>query len=87
MYSHHDMPASMSAATSSTSHQTRQQVGPTFHIISRKSSQVEPSRCEAEPSREPRDKILCSRVYMQPDLRLNLGRSSGQNCFDQILAV
>jgi hypothetical protein len=62
-------------------------VGPTGHIISREPSRVEPSRFEAEPSREPRDKILCSRVYVQPDLRLNLGRSSGQNCFDQILAV
>jgi hypothetical protein len=50
-------------------------------------SRVEPSRVGAEPSREPRDKIMCSRVYVQPDLRLNLGRSSGQNCFDQILAV
>jgi len=64
----------MSAATSSAASRA-------------KPSRVEPSRCEAEPSRELRDKILCSRVYVQPDLRLNLGRSSGQNCFDQILAV
>jgi len=51
------------------------------------SSRVEPSRVGVEPSREPRDKILCSRVYVQSDLRLNLSRWSGQNCFDQILAV
>jgi hypothetical protein len=50
-------------------------------------SRVEPRRVGAEPSREPRDKILCSRVYVQPDLRLNLSRWSGQNCFDQILAI
>ena len=50
-------------------------------------SRVEPSCVGAEPRREPRDTILCSGVYVQPDLRLNLGRSSGQNCFDQILAV
>jgi len=65
-------------------------VGPTCHIISLEPSGVEPSWAEpsgAEPSREPRDKILCSRVYVQPDLRLNLGRWSSQNRFDQILAV
>jgi hypothetical protein len=53
------------------------------HATSPDASRVESSRVGAEP----RDKILCSRVYVQPDLRLNLGRSSGQNCFDQILAV
>jgi len=36
---------------------------------------------------EPRDRIQCSWSYVQPDLRLNLSRSSGQNCFDQFLAV
>jgi len=55
-------------------------VGPTSHVIAT-------SRAVLELSRELREKILCSRVYVQPDLRLNLGRSSGQNCFDQILAV
>jgi len=70
--------------TSSTSQQTRQQSG--THLPHHQ-PRAEPSRFEAEPSREPRDKFLCSRVYVQPDLRLNLGRSSGQNCFDQILAV
>ena len=39
------------------------------------------SRAELEPSREPRDRIQCSWFYMQPDLRLNLSRWSGQNCF------
>jgi len=79
----------MSAATSSTSQQTRQHIGTHLphHQPRAEPSRVEPSRFEAEPSREPKDKILCSRVYVQPDLRLNLGRSSGQNCFDQILAV
>ncbi|KAI5605844.1 hypothetical protein BDE02_01G380000 [Populus trichocarpa] len=75
---------------SSATQQPRHQVGPTGHVTRLEPSQAEPSepsRIGAEPSREPRDKILCSRVYMQPDLRLNLGRSSGQNCFDQILAV
>ena len=57
-------------------------MGPTCHIISR-----EPSQIGAEPSREPRDRIQCSGSYVQPDLRLNMGCSSGQNCFDQILAV
>ena len=61
----------------------RQQVRPTCNVISREPSQVEPSLIGAEP----RDRILCSRVYVQSDLRLNLSRSSGQNCFDQILAV
>jgi len=50
-----------------------------------KSSRVR--RAELEPSREPRDRIQCSWAYLQPDMRLNLGRLSGQNCFDQILAV
>jgi len=57
-------------------------VGPTCHIISRESS-----RAVLKPSREPRDRIQCSWSYVQPDLRLNLSRCSGQNCFDQILAV
>jgi hypothetical protein len=47
---------------------------------------AEPSRAEVSRA-QPRDKILCSGVYVQPDLRLNLGRTSGQNCFDQIVAV
>jgi hypothetical protein len=37
---------------------------PTCHVISREPSRVEPSHFWAEPSREPREKILCSRVYM-----------------------
>jgi hypothetical protein len=45
------------------------------------------SRAELESSREPRDMIQCSGSYVQPDLWLNLGRSLGQHCFDQILAV
>ena len=57
-------------------------VGPASHVTN-----LEPSRIEAEPSREPRGRILCSRVYVQSDLRLNLSRWSGQNCFDQILVV
>ena len=57
------------------------------HQTQAEPSWAEPSRFGAEPSQDPRDKILCSGVYVQPDLRLNLGRSSGQNCFDQILAV
>ena len=32
-------------------------------------------------------RIQCSWSYVQPDLRLNLSRLLGQNCFDQILAV
>jgi len=60
-------------------------VGPTSHVISREPNWVEQSR--VEPSREPRDRIQCSWSYVQPDLRLNLSRSSSQNCFDQILAV
>ena len=61
---------------------------PRHHIgthLTRHQPRAKPSW--AEPSREPRDRILCSRVYVQPDLRLNLSRWSGQNCFDQILAV
>jgi len=38
------------------------------------SSRVELSRLWAKPSREPMEKILCNGVYVQPDLRLNLGR-------------
>jgi len=83
MHSRH----AMSADTSSTSQQTRQHSGTHLHIISREPSRVEPSRLEAEPSREPRDRIQCSWSYVQPDLRLNLSRWSAQNCFDQILAV
>jgi len=45
------------------------------------------SRAALEPSRELRDRIQCSWSYVQSDLRLNQGRSLGQNCFDQILAV
>jgi hypothetical protein len=62
-------------------------VGPTCHVISRAPSWAERSQAELELSREPRDRIQCSWSYVPPDLRLNLGRSSGQNCFDQILAV
>jgi hypothetical protein len=53
------------------------------------SAQWDPPRhvTRREPSHEPRDRIQCSGSYVQPDLRLNLGRSSGQNCFDQVLAV
>jgi len=72
------------ADASASSHQPRQQCG--THMP-RHQPRAEPSRIGAEPSREPRDKILCSRVYVQPDLRLNLSRWLGQNCFDQILAV
>jgi hypothetical protein len=76
-------------AMSTSSQQTRHRpvsrhvskVGPTCHVISREPSLAELSRAVLEPSREPRDTILCSGVYVQPDLRLNLGRSSGQNCF------
>jgi len=31
--------------------------------------------------------IQCSWSYVQPDLRLNMGCSSGHNCFEQILVV
>ena len=31
--------------------------------------------------------IQCSWSYVQPDLRLNMGCSSGHNCFEQILFV
>jgi hypothetical protein len=81
-------------AMSASSHLTRQHSG--THLP-RHQTRAEPRRAElswaelcwsqAEPSREPRDKILCSGVYVQPDLRLNLGRSSGQNCFDQNVAA
>jgi len=47
-------------------------VGPICHVISR----AQPSCVGAEP----RDKILHNGVYVQPDLRLNLGRSSDHNC-------
>jgi hypothetical protein len=66
-------------AMSASSHLTRQHCG--THLPRHQ------PRAELEPSREPRYKILCNGVYVQPDLRLNLDRSSGQNCFDQILAI
>jgi hypothetical protein len=49
-------------------------VRPTYHVI------IKPSGAE------PRERIQCSWSYVQPDLRLNLSRWWGQNCFDQILA-
>jgi hypothetical protein len=65
-------------AMSASSRQTRQHNG----------THLPRHQPRAEPSwAEPKDKILCSGVYVQPDLILNLGRSSCQNCFDQILAV
>ena len=80
MYSRH----AMSSATSSTGQQTRQQRG--THLPHHQ-PRAEPRRAELEPSCEPRDRIQCSRSYVQPGLRLNLSRASCQNCFDQILAV
>jgi len=75
----------MSSATSSTSQQTRQHSG--THLP-RHQPRAELRRAELSRAVvEPRDRIQCSWSYVQPDLRLNLGRSSGQNCFDQILAV
>jgi hypothetical protein len=44
-------------------------------------------RAELESSHELRYRIQCSWSYMQLDLRLNLGRLLGQNCFDQSLDV
>ena len=58
-----DTSSSSQHAMSASSHLTRHQRGPTCHVIS-----LEPSRAE------PRDKILCNGVYVQPDLRLNLSR-------------
>ena len=78
MHSRHAMSADTSSSSQHDMASPRHRL-----VISR-----EPSRAEcAEPSREPRDRIQCSGSYVQPDLRLNLGRSSGHNCFDQILAV
>jgi len=71
-------------AMSTSSQLTRQHNG--THLP-RHQPQAESSRAELELSREPRDRIQCSWSYVQSDLRLNLGRSSGQNCFDQILAI
>jgi len=81
------MSVSSQHAMSSSRHQTRRHCGTHLprHQTWAELSWAEPSW--AEPSHELREKILCSGVYVQPDLRLNLGRSSGQNCFDQILAV
>lgn len=62
-------------AMSAPSQLTRQHSRPTCHVIGR------------EPSCELRYRIQCNWSYVQPDLRLNLGCSSGQNCVDQILVV
>ena len=77
----HDVIMHSQHVMSATSQLTRQHSG--TH-----QPQAEPSRAKrsrAEPRAEGR--IQCSWSYVQPDLRLNLSRSSGQNCFDQILAV
>jgi hypothetical protein len=60
-------------------------MGPTNHVISREPAGL--SRVEFELSREPRDRIECRWSYVQPVLKLNLGYSSSQNCFEQILAI
>jgi hypothetical protein len=57
------------------------------HSTSSAASRAKPSHFGAESRLEPSNRIQCSWSYVQPDLRLNLGHSSGQNCFDQILAI
>ena len=85
-----DMSSFSQQAMSLYSHQARHHSGSHWPLHQPRAAprQVELSRAKwAELSRELRDKILCSGVYVQLDLRLNPGRSSGQNSFDQILTV